>query len=61
MEPDFALLKRVWCIAELVEANELHLNQATRISLAVRRCAVRRTCYALRLSSDPNSAAVRPS
>ena len=28
MEPDFSLLERVWCVAELVEANELHLNQA---------------------------------
>lgn len=27
MEPDFGLLSRVWCIAELVEAKKLHLPQ----------------------------------
>eukprot|EP00913_Durusdinium_trenchii_P009686 g9102.t1 len=37
MEPDFALLKRVWCIAELVEANELHLNQTIMIHSAASR------------------------
>ena len=30
LETDFALLTRVWCVAELVEANELHLQQAPR-------------------------------
>lgn len=28
MEPDFSLLTRIWCIAELVEARKLHLQQA---------------------------------
>ena len=27
MEPDFSLLTRIWCIAELVEARKLHLQQ----------------------------------
>ena len=27
MEPDFSLLTRIWCIAELVEAKKLHLPQ----------------------------------
>ena len=27
MEPDFGLLSRVWCIAELVESRKLHLPQ----------------------------------
>ena len=27
MEPDFSLLTRIWCIAELVEARRLHLPQ----------------------------------
>ena len=31
LETDFGLLTRVWCVAELVEANELHLQQAVSL------------------------------
>eukprot|EP00439_Symbiodinium_sp_Y106_P030900 s444_g3.t1 len=37
LETDFALLTRVWCVAELVEANELHLQQAVKIHSASSR------------------------
>ncbi|CAE7866159.1 hypothetical protein AK812_SmicGene38019 [Symbiodinium microadriaticum] len=37
MEVDFSLLARVWCVAELVEANELHLRQAVKMHSAASR------------------------
>lgn len=37
MEPDFSLLTRIWCIAELVEAKKLHLPQAIMIHSAASR------------------------
>lgn len=37
MEPDFSLLTRIWCIAELVEARKLHLPQAIMIHSAASR------------------------
>ncbi|CAE7245713.1 Synaptotagmin-4 [Symbiodinium microadriaticum] len=37
LETDFGLLTRVWCVAELVEANELHLQQAVKIHSASSR------------------------
>lgn len=37
MEPDFGLLSRVWCIAELVESRKLHLPQAIMIHSAASR------------------------
>ena len=35
MDVNFALLTRVWCVAELVEADHLHIHQA---SLKSRKC-----------------------
>ncbi|CAE7601919.1 SYT4 [Symbiodinium sp. CCMP2592] len=37
MEVDFGLLTRVWCVAELVEANSLHLPQAIKMHSAASR------------------------
>ncbi|CAE7818503.1 SYT4 [Symbiodinium necroappetens] len=37
MEADFSLLTRVWCLAELVEAREIHLPQAIKIHSAAAR------------------------
>ena len=35
MDVNFALLTRVWCVAELVEADHLHIHQ---VSLKSRKC-----------------------
>mmetsp|Transcript_14295 Transcript_14295/g.34023 ORF Transcript_14295/g.34023 Transcript_14295/m.34023 type:complete len:142 (+) Transcript_14295:2-427(+) len=37
LETDFSLLTRVWCLAELVEAYEVHLPQAVKIHSAASR------------------------
>ncbi|CAJ1385979.1 unnamed protein product [Effrenium voratum] len=37
MEIDFGLLTRVWCVAELVEADKLHLHQAVKVHSASSR------------------------
>ncbi|CAE7599867.1 SYT4 [Symbiodinium natans] len=37
LEKDFSLLSRVWCIAELVEAHELHLQQAVKMHSSASR------------------------
>ncbi|CAE7872730.1 SYT4 [Symbiodinium necroappetens] len=37
LEQDFTLLTRVWCVAELVEAHELHLQQALKIHSSASR------------------------
>lgn len=37
LEKDFALLTRVWCVAELVEAHELHLQQAVKMHSSASR------------------------
>ncbi|CAJ1365858.1 unnamed protein product [Effrenium voratum] len=37
MEVDFTLLTRVWCVAELVEADRLHLHQAVKTHSAASR------------------------
>ncbi|CAE7625670.1 PAO [Symbiodinium sp. CCMP2592] len=43
LEVDFSLLTRVWCLAELVEAHELHLLQAIKIhSVAARDLCLHR-------------------
>eukprot|EP00439_Symbiodinium_sp_Y106_P025192 s5701_g3.t1 len=43
LEADFSLLTRVWCLAELVEAHELHLPQAIKIhSVAARDLCLER-------------------
>ena len=34
MDIDFSLLSRVWCVAELVEADSLHLMQAVKLHSA---------------------------
>ena len=37
MEVDFALLTRVWCVAELAEADKLHLHQSVKTHSASSR------------------------
>ncbi|CAL1146192.1 unnamed protein product, partial [Cladocopium goreaui] len=52
MDVNFTLLTRVWCVAELVEADHLHISQAVKIHSG----ASRDVCLGRLASSDVRQA-----